>query len=44
MAEWVKNPTNIHEDEGLIPGLTHWVKHPVLWEMQLGSGIAVAVM
>ena len=26
MAQWVKNPTNIHEDESLTPGLTHWVK------------------
>ena len=26
MAQQVKNPTCIHEDEGLIPGLTQWVK------------------
>ena len=26
VAQWVKNPTSIHEDEGLIPGLTPWVK------------------
>ena len=26
MAQQVKNPTNIHEDEDLIPGLTQWVE------------------
>ena len=33
MAQQVKNPTSIYEDEGLIPGLTQWVK---------GSGIEVS--
>ena len=26
VAKWVKNPTSIHEDASLIPGLVQWVK------------------
>ena len=26
MAQWVKNPTRIHENEGVIPGLHQWVR------------------
>ena len=30
VAQQVKNPTSIHEDVGLIPGLGQWVKDPEL--------------
>ena len=26
VTQWLTNPTCIHEDVGLIPGLTQWVK------------------
>ena len=26
MAQWLKNPTHIQEDVGLIPGIAPWVK------------------
>ena len=30
MVQWVMNPTIVHADMGLIPGLDQWIKDPVL--------------
>ena len=49
VAQQVKNLISIHEDVGLIPSLTHWVKDPCCHKLQCRSqmwlrfGIAVAV-
>ena len=31
-AQWIKNPSSIHKDVGLIPGLSQWVKDSALTE------------
>ena len=50
MAQQLMNPTSIHEDVSLIPGLSWLVKDlvlPQLWcrsQTQIESGIAVALV
>ena len=43
MAQRVKNPTSMHEDEGSIPGLTRRVKGPIAASCSIGRGSGVAM-
>ena len=49
VAQPVQNPASFHEDTGLLPGLTQWLriqhclKLRLRLQVQLGSHVAVAV-
>ena len=43
VAPWVKNPTSIHEDVGLILGLNQWVEELALLQSTMAMTMVVAV-